>query len=242
MILKEGKITLKELSEWFGLAPNGLTKNPKSKAKKFEILKSYADYHFEGKVLYIDKVYIEEYSKAYPKIKTEYRKRWGMAKDDKGQINQEMKINHIDTCARVGSDIWYNNPDIKAQISLPTAKRYVNRAKVEDFGHNYLDDKGAIGSSRSVQMDEDGKKVLDENQLEIVRWCRQTAYAELSNQIAEIDELYHSGEISKKERDEAVGAIDTKQQYDKYIDLLIEKLGFVPEKRTQLVYEIEFEK
>ena len=55
--LKEGKMTIKDLSIWFGLKPETLAKSrPESREKKFKILEAYAEYHFEGKALYIDKV------------------------------------------------------------------------------------------------------------------------------------------------------------------------------------------
>ena len=58
MELKVGKMTFKELSIWFGLKPDTLIKSRKStKEKKLEILKNYAEYHFEGRSLIIDKIY-----------------------------------------------------------------------------------------------------------------------------------------------------------------------------------------
>ena len=48
MELHLGKMTLKELSEWFGLKPETLGKSGSAaKNKKLEILKAYADYHME---------------------------------------------------------------------------------------------------------------------------------------------------------------------------------------------------
>ena len=55
--LQEGKLTLRELSLWFGLAPTTISNgSTKSKEKKFNILKGYAVYHFEGRNIIIDKV------------------------------------------------------------------------------------------------------------------------------------------------------------------------------------------
>ena len=42
--LKEGKITLKELAEWFGVAESTMWR---SKEKKLQQLKVFADYHLE---------------------------------------------------------------------------------------------------------------------------------------------------------------------------------------------------
>ena len=59
MELHLGKMTLKELSEWFGLKPETLGKSSNTaRAKKFEILKAYADYHLEEGKVFIDKIHI----------------------------------------------------------------------------------------------------------------------------------------------------------------------------------------
>lgn len=106
MELKEGYITLRELSVWFGLKPDSISRSSSAtRAKKFELLKTYAEYHFEGKKLYIDRVFYPEYTKAFEIIDKEMPKRWGKIKDKNGQINEVLYKERIDTCARVGEDI-----------------------------------------------------------------------------------------------------------------------------------------
>ena len=59
MELKEGYMSLKDLSVWFGFKPNTLPKaSANVKSKRFDTLSTYADFHFEGNRLYIDKVII----------------------------------------------------------------------------------------------------------------------------------------------------------------------------------------
>ena len=108
--LKEGPITVTELSEWFGLKPNSL-KHSKAKAKKLEILSAFADYHMEGRTLVIDKVHEPVYSKAYDKVEQEFDGTWHK--------------NGIDTCTRVGTTIYYKNKTMQAQIKKETACNYV---------------------------------------------------------------------------------------------------------------------
>ena len=139
MELKLGKMTYRELSEWFGLKPESLSKNIKSREKKLQILSQFADFHFEGKSIYIDKILIPEYNKAYFIIEKELPKHWGSFKGDKYKVLKEKKI---DTCSRVGKDIYYNIPEVKAQISEQTTITYVNKVKVKNYGHNYLQDHG----------------------------------------------------------------------------------------------------
>ena len=116
MELKEGKMAIKDLSVWFGLKPETISKGQKSaREKKFEILKSYADYHFEGRSLIIDKVYYPTYTKAFEIIEEEVPKRWGIIKTkDNKLVNEKFTKLRIDTCSRVGSEIYYNVPEVKA--------------------------------------------------------------------------------------------------------------------------------
>lgn len=53
-----------------------------------------------------------------------------MIKDENGRIIETLKKKRLDTCARVGTEIWYQNPEVKNQIKLTTAKVYTNTVKV----------------------------------------------------------------------------------------------------------------
>ena len=44
--LKEGKISYKELADWFGMSYNTI-RRPSTKEKRLNILKFYADFHIE---------------------------------------------------------------------------------------------------------------------------------------------------------------------------------------------------
>lgn len=89
--LKEGKITLDELADWFGIAASTI-RAKKTKENKLKILKTFADYHLEKRSIVIDKVYIPVYTKAYTLIKEQVHK------------------SNLDTCSRVASVIYNNFP------------------------------------------------------------------------------------------------------------------------------------
>jgi hypothetical protein len=99
--LKLGRMTYRELSVWFGLKPDSISKHPNSREKKLEILSRYADYHMEGRFIYIDKIYISTYTKALDIIEKEFNNEW----------NRETKI---DTCTRVGKAIYRKSPELRA--------------------------------------------------------------------------------------------------------------------------------
>ena len=90
---------------------------------------------------------------------------------------------------------------------------YCNRVKVKWYGHTFLNDHGEKGSCEGFYVKikdvQKGYEPLTNKELEIISQCKREAYSDLNEKIASIDEAYHSGEISKKERDERVGAIDT---------------------------------
>ena len=234
--LKEGPITWRALSEWFGLNPNTLSKHPETKEKKLKILSSFAEYHFEGKKLYIDKVLIKEYSKAYEIVEREFPKEWGnVINEDTRQLNIWQKQDKIDTCARVSSVIYDKNPEVNSQITKKTCKYYTGQVKVKFYGHNYLDDEGTLGRSRYVWVKPNGQGPLDAKELQLINECAAKAYGSIGEKIAFIDSAYHSGEITKEERDNAIGNIQTTNNYELFVNFVIDALGYFPDKNTQLI-------
>lgn len=235
-------MTIRDLSIWFGLKPETISKSLKStRDKKFEILKNYADYHFEGRSLIIDKVYYPIYTKAFEIIEEEVPKRWGIIKDrDNKLINEKFTKLRIDTCTRVGSDIYYNVPEVKAQINLNTTKSYTNKVKRKQYGRNYVEESGTRGHSEYVWLNEAEDDLLPEDQLKIVRECAQIAYGDPSLRIANIDEELKKGHISQEERNKAVGEIQTMNCFDCFQEMVIDRLGFYPKKRTMLVDEVNW--
>lgn len=236
MKLKEGKISLKELALWYGKSERYFSNASQSaKDKFFKIFNTYAEYHWEGKKIIIDRVIYPVYTKAFDIIEEEFPKRWGKIKDKDKRINTLLKEERIDTCARVGSEIWNNNAEVKTQIELQTARVYTNRVKVKQYGHNYLNDKGTHGYSEYVWMNKDGTAPLNEEELKILQQCCGEAYNSMNTIVAAIDADCRSGIISREERNKAVGEINTDDCYSRFIELLVEKLGYVPEKRTKLI-------
>ena len=78
---------------------------------------------------------------------------------------------------------------------------------------------------------------LNEEELKILKECAATAYGNVDVPIAAIDDDYKNGILTKEERDAAVGAIETADSYDLFVNLIINKLGYYPKKRTQLIDE-----
>ena len=235
MELTQGPISWRDLSIWFGLKPDSLSKHAKTKQKKLEVLKGFADYHFKGKKLIIDKVKIATYSKAYEFIEAHYLDEWGkIINNDTNQLDQVCYSWKLDTCARVGDTLYYKYDEVNSQIKRKTARAYTNAAKRKDYGRNYIEgDKGGKGTSCYIWTDENGHP-LDSEQLRVIKECSQKAYGLIDDKIAMYDSAYREGQLNKKERDEAVAGIDTGECYDLFVELVVEKFGYFPQKRTQL--------
>lgn len=236
MELKLGIITWRDLSIWFGLKPDSLTKNPKSREKKLKILEKYADFHLENKKIIIDKIYYSTYTKAFDIIEKEFDKEWGKSFYPKTkEVNQLLNKMRIDTSARVGLTIWYKNPELQNQIKIKTAQTYTNQVKREQYGRNYKNEYGTKGYCQSVWMNEKGTEPLDEERLKVLKECANQAYHDKGTIYADIDDDYKKGFLSKEEYREAKADIDTLENYELFKQLVEKKLGFFPEKRTQLI-------
>lgn len=235
MELQVGYMKIKDLSVWFGLEPETFSKSSKSaKEKKLKILEAFAEYHFEGRKLYIDKVLIPTYSKAYEIIEKEFENEWGNIKD-KNQQTSWQKKSRVDSCRRVGKAIYSKNKEIASQIKDSTCVSYANKVKIKNYGHNFIDDTGLKGSSQFVYVLPDESRMLNEEELAIVKQCKCEAYKDVGEQIVNIDEAYRNGEISLAEAKKYKSEMDTNESYINYLELLMERLGYIPELRTQLI-------
>lgn len=235
--LQEGKITFRQLSAWFGMkTPDGFARTKgKNREKKLKTLAAFADYHFEGKTLYIDKVLCPYYNKAYDIIEEELPKRWGLVKNEKNEVNVNFKKKRIDTCSRVGTEIYLQVPGVKSQISLETSKVYASRVKVIQYGRNHKDEYGIKGYSQYVWLNKDLTDILSGEEAEIFEQCQKEAYGDVSLRMVPIDDDYRRGQITKEEYIAAKGQVESLSSYDYLVELCVKRLGFFPDKRTQLV-------
>lgn len=232
--LKEGPITLRELSNWFGLQPDAISKGTQAaKEKKFEKLKLFCDYHLEGKKIIIDEVFIPKYSKDLEIIEDEFEYEWGCVIDQETKRPNWQHKARIDTTDRVGEGIQYKYlRDVQPEVA-----NYVSRIKTKWYGRPHKQERGTKGSCRVVYLNQDESGLLPEAQMEIMRQCRLEAYSDVNEQRYKIDEARIAGEINEKEWREAMGEVDTEGAYVRFQSLLLERLGFVPARRLQLIDE-----
>lgn len=234
MELKLGKMTTKELATWFGVSYDTFRHRKKEKIKELSFYCSYELVY--GGVEIID-IYVSEYLKptpAYTFIKSVMLKHW----------HKSM----LDTCARVGSEIYYTYKDKELKdVKESTVKSYVARARLEMFGHVYKNDHGTEGQCHPepvVDNHWDEAEQLSEEQLKIYKECLREAY--YSEEEAMIEEAYSLHLINdaeykelKQEREENSKEIRD-MRHNKMMALCTEKIGFYPNQITKLEKELYF--
>lgn len=237
MQLKQGPISYRDLSLWFGLKPDTFAKSrPETKQKKLNKLKNFCDFHIDGKKIVIDRVYIPEYSKAYDIIEENFTKEWGLVIDPNTYAANWQKEAKVDSVTRVGKAMHRKYPEVK-QVAESSAISYTGKVKREKVGRNCINEHGKEGSCRIVYLNEDHSGLLSKEQMQILQQCSQEAYADVGAQIRKIDEGYAMREITAEEAKKFKGEIDTSSSYEAYQQLLLERLGFIPKKLTQIEWE-----
>ena len=230
--LKLGKMTLRELSTWFGLKPDSLSKHPQSKEKRLKNLTGYAAFHFDGKSLIIDEIFIPEFNKAYDLVDKEFLKYWG-----KGRSVTREKLN-IDTCTYVAKAIYAAHPEIHSQVKESTFISYTQRYKREGWGKNGLED-GPKGYSNYIYMNQEKDEPLAGEELEKFNSCLSRIFdgSWQNDQILGLLEDYNKGYISATEFKDSMFTLATeKLSWWEIHDIITDELGYYPKKETQLVH------
>ena len=178
MELQLGKMTTRDVAKWFGMSYDTFRHKKKEKIKE---LSFYCSYELVYGGIEISKIYISEYLKptsTYAFIKANYPKHW----------HKSM----LDTCARVGSEMYYAYKDKELKgIKESTIKAYVAKARLEMFGHVYQNDRGTDGRCHPEPVIDncwEEAKQLSEEQYRIYKECLKEAY--YSEEDSMIEEAY----------------------------------------------------
>lgn len=132
MELQLGKMSNKDIAEWMGINSNTFNKN---KSKYLEELSKFAQFHLEGKKVFIDKIIISEYSKsggsmAYQMVKNKVDEFWSPT--------------GLDSCKVVSSKIvQYYGKDLP--VAERTAYNYTRQGRNELYGKPF-EAGGSLGS------------------------------------------------------------------------------------------------
>jgi len=235
MNLIEGKMSTKELAQWFGIG-YGSFRN-KKKEKLAELL-DYCQYEPVYGGVIISKIYVYEYIKPVPA--------YIFVKD---HLDLHWHSSGYDTAARVGSEMYYTYKDKELKgLKESTIKNYVAKARIELYGHVYLKDRGTEGECHPAPVKANHWKeaeLLTREEYELYLQCKKAIYydekladleiAHMSNQISDSEYEQAKQEHSKEWEDQKV------ERFFALKDMCTQRLGFCPDIVTKLEKNLYFE-
>lgn len=191
MELSIGKMSNKELSDWFGIKETSFRNKKK---ERLEELKNYAEFYEEkGKVVItkiIDPVYVKKSDKVY--------------KDIVENMDSVWNKNGLDSCARVGAEL-YNNfvvKDPKFPYEESTIITYTRKGRNELYGKPY-GDHGTIGSCQYVWCKRDKETgnydFLTEEEEKVKKELQTKYFGDATEKQIMVNAMYEAGEIDEKE-------------------------------------------
>ena len=242
--LKEGKISYKELADWFGMSYSTI-RRPATKEKRLNILKCYADYHIEatksGKQTYvvIDKVK----ESVYTAVKERYED-WESTWDVNGD--------GVDTVKNASNNFYNQNPDLKVSIAPSTNYNYYGDARREDYGRAVgllKGQRGKKGISYRVWAQEikPGKyRVLTKEELDKINEIKESMHLNVKVDADELRDLRKEYKNMSEEEKNAANALLGKNileqqdddQYLTYLGRIAETLGFMP--KRVIVHQLQW--
>lgn len=234
--LKEGKITYKELADWFGISYSSMRRQD-VKEKKLVILSFYADFHIKitksGKKTYIVIDKVKE--PIYTKIKERYAN-WESTWDINGD--------GVDTVKNASNNFYNQNPDLKVSIAPSTNYNYYGDARREDYGRAVgllKGQRGKKGISYRVWAQEikPGKyRVLTKEELDKINEIKESMHLNIKVDADELRDLRKEYKNMSEEEKNAANALLGKNileqqdddQYLTYLGRIAETLGFMPKR------------
>ena len=242
--LKQGKITYKELADWFGISYSTMRRQD-VKEKKLVILSFYADFHIEitksGKKTYIVIDKVKE--PIYTKIKERYAN-WESTWDINGD--------GVDTVKNASNNFYNLNPDLKVSIAPSTNYNYYGDARREDYGRAVgllKGQRGKKGISYRVWAQEikPGKyRVLTKEELDKINEIKESMHLNIKVDADELKDLRKEYKNMSEEEKNAANALLGKNileqqddgQYLTYLGRIAEILGFMP--KRVIVHQLQW--
>ena len=187
--LKLGKVTSKELAEWFGIKPSSFAN---MKAKKLEELKNYADFEIKNRSIYIKEIYMSEYIKM---------KHSDLVKDSLVEL---WCPNNLDTCKNVTKKLTkkYNKEELPLQES--SLYNYTRASRDELFGKPLKNNRGTLGKCEYEWVKEvDGEtntyEALTDEERQLFQSLMKKYFGNMEEKALIVEISIKKGEIKKEE-------------------------------------------
>ena len=187
--LKLGKVTSKELAEWFGIKPSSFAN---MKAKKLEELKNYADFEIKNRSIYIKEIYISEYARM---------KHFDLVKDSLVEL---WCPNNLDTCKNVTKKLTkkYDKEELPLQES--SLYNYTRASRDELFGKPLKNSRGTLGKCEYEWVKEvDGEtntyEALTDEERQTFQSLMKKYFGNMEEKALIVEMSVKKGEIKKEE-------------------------------------------
>lgn len=190
--LTSGKKTYKQIAEWMGITPVTFSKY---KQKYLEELNNFAKYHLEGKRVIIqeviDPIYSKQKGKQYEKIKA--------------KINETWDTSGLDTCVRVGKEIYnslsYTDKDF--HLKDTTVVKYTRKGRTELWGIPFSEKGGTLGKCIYVWCKKDpdtGRCLPLTKEEKAIKTKLQTLYfGDATEKAVFVKAMIETGEVTEEE-------------------------------------------
>lgn len=213
-----GLFTNKEFAQWRGVSQTSITSH---KVKYLKELSSYAEWHKQGRKVYIDKVIDPIYQ---PKRKENLVR---MAK----YFDKEWKPGKPDTCKHVAQKIVRDCERDGEPLNLASRTVYNNivRIRTEEYGHPFKE-RGQLGRCIYVlckQIDEDYELFTDD-QRRLKDRLLKLYFGDVTEKALMTKLMVEDGEIEKDQAwqyFEDISSIGRKDKYVCFLNDLEEKIG-----------------
>lgn len=230
-------MSLKNLAIWFGISYSTIRKAA-SKKKYLKILESYCDFDvLESGSIYIKDIYNE----------TIYVKNKETAFDFVLSHTEECwDSNRIDTIKRVSSKMEALCKDNNILITDGTRYKYVSKAKCQLWGKTNAKEGGTQGTCKYVWCHwSDELKTyqpLSEEERALVREAANESYGVVNETVSVLVDALKKHDITKEEfaaNMADLGESVTDWQYTRFLSLVVEKLGFMPDRAIMIINYFE---
>lgn len=216
-----------ELAEWFGIKISTLRN---CRQKKLKELQEYADFTVNSQNIIINKIYDYEYvkkeSRAYKIIKENFHKAWHKS--------------GYDTAARVATQIYNSNEELRSLITIETAKNYVLKARKEFYGRVVIEERGTRGTCKYEYIKqnqwEEALLLTEEEKAKVKEIIKNIYYNEQEPLI------YQSLKQKEISEDDYAAAMkewnspeNRQKRFERFVKEVSDVLGYFPDKVTQLL-------
>lgn len=218
-------MTSAELADWFNITSSTYTHNRKKKIEELRIFAEFEEVYGGLQITEIKiPIYAKRGSRAYNIIKDNFSNAW--------------HASGYDTAARVGSQIWGENLELRDMISESTAKAYAARVRTEFYGRVYKKEEGSLGWCKYAYVVsnewEEAILLTDEQSIQVSELIHKIYTNE---QEPYVYEAFRDGQITEEEYNEFQEDWKNKagDRYFQFTEALYDLLGFYPTKVTKII-------